>query len=161
VATKTDRLVDTNVLVYRFDPRHPGKQQTATELLREGLVRSDLIVPQQALIEFIAATTRPRPDLDDRPLLERDEAIVEVEALIAQFPVIYPTEDTLITAMRGMATYGLSWFDAHLWAFAETHGIPELLSEDFQHGRRYGHVRITNPFALAEGTVQELPPLYA
>ena len=82
--------VDTNVLVYRFDPRHPGKQLTATELLREGLVRNDLVVPQQALIEFIAATTRPRPDLDSRPLLERDEAIVEVEALVAQFPVVYP-----------------------------------------------------------------------
>jgi len=157
----TDRLVDTNVLVYRFDPRHPRRQDTATRVLREGLERDDLVLPQQALIEFIAATTRPRPDLDGRPLLEHGEAIVEVESLIAQFPVIYPTEDTLVTAMRGKATYGLSWFDAHLWAFAETHGIPELLSEDFQHGRRYGHVRITNPFDLAEGTVQELPPLYA
>lgn len=161
MAAKTERLVDTNVLVYRFDARHPRRQDIATRLLREGLVRDNLVLPQQALVEFIAATTRPRPDLKGRPLLERDEAIVEVESLVAQFPVIYPNEDTLITAMRGMAAYGLSWFDAHLWAFAETHGIAELLSEDFQHGRRYGHVRITNPFDLAEGTVQELPPLYA
>ena len=55
----TDRLVDTNVLVYRFDPRHPRRQDTATRVLREGLERDDLVLPQQALIEFIAATTRP------------------------------------------------------------------------------------------------------
>lgn len=157
----TKRLVDTNILVYRFDPRHPHRQDIATRLLRDGLINNDLVLPQQAIIEFVAATTRPRTDLEGRPLLDRHEAVIEAESLIGQFPVLYPTEETLVTAMRGMATYGLSWFDAHLWAFAETHGIPELLSEDFQHGRRYGHVRVTNPFDTAEGTVQELPPLYA
>jgi hypothetical protein len=30
-------LVDTNVLVYRFDPRHPEKQRRATALLRGGI----------------------------------------------------------------------------------------------------------------------------
>jgi hypothetical protein len=30
-------LIDTNVLVYRFDPRFPDKQAIATRLLREGL----------------------------------------------------------------------------------------------------------------------------
>jgi predicted nucleic acid-binding protein len=49
--------------------------------------------------------------------------------------------------LRGAATYQLPWFDAHLWAYAERFGIPEILSEDFQDGRRYGAVRIVNPFA--------------
>ena len=30
-------LADTNVLVYRYDPRFPNKQARATSLLREGL----------------------------------------------------------------------------------------------------------------------------
>jgi hypothetical protein len=30
-------LIDTNVVVYRFDPRFPKKQAIATQLLREGL----------------------------------------------------------------------------------------------------------------------------
>ena len=30
-------LVDTNVLVYRFDPRVPAKQRIARELLRDGI----------------------------------------------------------------------------------------------------------------------------
>ena len=50
------------------------------------------------------------------------------------------------TAVRGEAAYGLSWFDAHLWAYAEIYGLAEILSEDFQHGRMYGTVRVRNPF---------------
>ena len=51
------------------------------------------------------------------------------------------------------AAYGLSWFDAHLWAYAEVHGIAEPAFEDFQHGRMYGTVTIRNPFlALSAST---------
>ncbi len=46
-------LVDTNVLVYRHDPRDPGKQRVARELLREGLSQETLRVPHQAVIEFV------------------------------------------------------------------------------------------------------------
>jgi predicted nucleic acid-binding protein len=40
----------------------------------------------------------------------------------------------------------MSWFDAHLWAYAEYFGLTTLYSEDFQTGRVYGAVRIENPF---------------
>jgi hypothetical protein len=40
-----------------------------------------------------------------------DEAHREVEDLLAQFPVIYPTESTLRTALRGAALYKFSWFE--------------------------------------------------
>jgi predicted nucleic acid-binding protein len=76
-----------------------------------------------------------------------DDARREAEELLSQFTVLYPTEALVRTAIRGMATYGLSWFDAHLWAYADHYGLDELWSEDFQAGRRYGTVRIVNPFA--------------
>ena len=69
---------------------------------------------------------------------------------MAQFPVLYPDDAVLRTALRDMAAYRLSWFDAHLWAYAEVHGIPVLLSEDFQNGRMYGTVTIRNPFAAQD-----------
>jgi len=75
-----------------------------------------------------------------------EEATRETEALLTQFPVLYPNDRVLRTALRGAAAYQLSWFDAHLWAYAEVYGIPELLSEDFQHDRLYGTVRAVNPF---------------
>ena len=154
-------LVDTNVLVYRLDPRDRTKQAIAEELLRRGLAEGGLVVPHQAILELVAALIRPRPDLDGAPLLPLEEALVEAEELTAQFPVVYPSVEVLRTALRGTATYGLSWFDAHLWAHAEVHGIPELLSEDFRHGRHYGGVRAVDPFLAASGELGELPPLYA
>jgi len=38
-------LVDTNVLVYRFDWRFPEKQAIATELLRKGIVEHSVRIP--------------------------------------------------------------------------------------------------------------------
>jgi predicted nucleic acid-binding protein len=153
-------LVDSNVLVYRFDPRDPQKQRAAEELLRAGVAGGSLVLPHQALVEFFAAVVRPRQDLAGLPLLPPEQARIETERLMAQFRVVYPKRDVVQTALRGMAMYGLSWFDAHLWAYADVYGFAEILSEDFTHGRHYGTVRVVNPFAAAEG-VHELPPLYA
>lgn len=143
-------LVDTNVLVYRYDPRFPDKQAVAHDLLRWGIQHGELALPHQALLELVAATTRPRALADGRPLLRPQEAWHEVEELMLQLPVLYPTEEVLRTAVRGAAAYGLSWFDAHLWAYAEVFGLATILSEDFQHGRHYGTVRVLNPFAGAD-----------
>lgn len=137
-------LVDTNILVYRYDSRFPLKQARATELLRTGIADRSLILPHQALVEFVAAATRPRAG--QAPLLTVDEAHREAEDLLTQFPVVYPTEATLRTALRGAALYKLSWFDAHLWAYADERGLDPIWSEDFEDGRLYGRVRVRNPF---------------
>jgi predicted nucleic acid-binding protein len=138
-------LVDTNVLVYRFDPRFPERQRRATEILRQGIRDDSIRLPHQAIIEFVAAVTRP---LRDGPsLLSPHEARREAEELLNQFAVLFPTAGLLRMAIRGAAAYQLSWFDAHLWAYAEYYGLAELWSEDFQHDRIYGTVRIVNPFA--------------
>ena len=148
-------LVDTNILVYRYDPRFPLKQARAVELLRQGIAGGSLILPHQALIEFVAVVTRPIAG--GRALLTSEEAHREVEEMLVQFPVIYPTENTIRAALRGAALYKLSWFDAHLWAYADERGLDTLWSEDFQDGRIYGRVRAENPFREA---VHEPAPLY-
>jgi predicted nucleic acid-binding protein len=137
-------LVDTNVLVYRFDPRFPEKQAKADRLLRKGIADDSLRLAHQAIVEFVAAVTRPLGG--EAPLLEPAVAILEAEDLARQLPVIYPDARVVRTAFRGMAMYGLSWFDAHMWAFAEANGLPELYSEDLQHDRWYGTVRVIDPF---------------
>lgn len=138
-------LVDTNVLVYRFDNRFPDKQRVATELLRSGIAEESVRLAHQAIVEFFAAVTRALPKTG--PLLTLADARRETEELLVQFEVLYPNDAVLRTAIRGQATYQLSWFDAHMWAYAEVFGLEEILSEDFDHGRLYGAVRAVNPFA--------------
>jgi predicted nucleic acid-binding protein len=137
-------LIDTNILVYRFDSRFPDKQAIATDLLRRGIANRSLRVPHQAIIEFVAATTRRRGTT--ALLLAVADAYREAEELLAQFDILYPTEAVVRMAIRGAATYQLSWFDANLWAYAEQFGLDEIVSEDFEHGRLYGSVKVHNPF---------------
>jgi predicted nucleic acid-binding protein len=137
-------LVDTNVLVYRYDPRFPDKQRVATEILRAGIASRSLYLAHQAIVEFVAATTRPVGGAGQ--LLDALDARREAEELLSQFEVLYPDEDLVRIALRGSAAYQLSWFDAHMWAYAERYGLDQLLSEDFQHGRLYGTVEIVDPF---------------
>lgn len=136
-------LVDTNVLVYRFDDRYPEKQAIATQILRQGIKERPIWLPHQVIIEFVAATTR---NIRGRSILELSDALREAEGFVKQFTILYPNEAVLRTAMRGCAIYQLSWFDAHLWAYAEHFGSKQLLSEDLQDGRTYGSVTVVNPF---------------
>ena len=141
-------LIDTNVLVYRFDNRFPEKQAIATGLLRRGIIEDSIRVPHQAIVEFVAAVTRP---IRGHVILQLPEALREAEEFLTQFTVLYPREALLRNAMRGCAAYQLSWFDAQIWACAEYYGLPEILTEDLQHDRMYGTVRVVNPFTARAG----------
>jgi predicted nucleic acid-binding protein len=137
-------LVDTNVLVYCYDPRDQTKRAVARSLFERDASENELRLPHQALIEFVSVVTTKI--VDGRPLLPAPEAARQAEELMREFPVLYPNQAVVRMALRGMLTYQLSWYDAHLWAYAEHYGLPEILSEDFQHGRWYGNVRVRNPF---------------
>ena len=151
-----NRLIDTNILVYAFDPRDEAKRTIATKVLYDGARR--YVVPHQVLLEFFAAVTKPHPDLGGQSLMTRKMAIERIERFQRQFLILWPDADVLGTALNAVIKYGLSWHDAHLLAYAQANAVSEILSEDFQHGRHYGQVRVVNPFL---SDVHELPALYA
>jgi predicted nucleic acid-binding protein len=139
-------LIDTNVLVYLHDRRFPEKQQLARSLILQLLQSDELRVAHQSLLEFYGATTRPATK-GSEPLLTPEEARREIHDMVNAFEILYPVEAMISLTLLGSAVHRLSWFDAHLWSFAEYHGCDTLFSEDFQHGRRYGTVHIVDPFA--------------
>ena len=94
-------------------------------------------------MEFVAAVTR---NIRGHIILDQAAALREAEEMLKQFTVLYPEETMLRHALRGCAAYQLSWFDAHLWSYAEHYGLPEIFTEDLQHDRLYGTVRVVNPF---------------
>ena len=93
-----------------------------------------------------SSTQSSRDRRGAKPFLSAADATRETEELLALFDVLYPTEDVVRAALLATAAYQLPWYDAHLWAYAATNGLSEIVSEDFQHGRRYGTVRVFNPF---------------
>ena len=137
-------LVDTNILVYRFDTTAEAKQARAVAVLRPGIEGAVFSIAYQSVVEFFPAVTKAVAGRG--PLLDAADARRETEELLNEFDVIFPTPSIVRTALRGMAAYQLSWFDALIWAHAEELGLEELISEDFQHDRLYGTVRVVNPF---------------
>jgi predicted nucleic acid-binding protein len=45
-----------------------------------------------------------------------------VAKLIDTNVLVYPVESVVRLALYASAAFGLSWFDAHLWAYAEHYG---------------------------------------
>ena len=137
-------LVDTNVLVYRCDRRNPAKQERASEVLRRGAEEGSLFVPHQALVEFVAVTTRRRGD--SGPILELPEALTVIDEFMLAYVVLFPSEAVVRSACTGAVVHRLPWYDAHLWAYADAYGIDEILTEDTPSKPWCGTVRYTNPF---------------
>jgi predicted nucleic acid-binding protein len=138
-------FVDTNVLLYWRDGRHPAKQARAAawlaHLWREQTGRTST----QVLSEYYVNVTRKLV-----PGLPAEEAWDDVEALLAWEP--QPVDGALLQRGREVIRrYGLSWWDGLVVAAAQAQGCSLLLSEDLQDGAAYGGVSVRSPFTLALG----------
>jgi len=100
-------------------------------------------LPHQGVVEFVAAVTRP---IRGHIILKQADALREADEFPKQLTILYPNEAILRDAVRGCAAYQLSWFDAHLWAYAEHYGLLDIFTEDLQNDWLYGSVRVVNPF---------------
>ncbi len=132
---------DTNILVYAVDWRDAAKQQAALALYAQALGDGSFAISTQVLNEFYNVTTRGA-----QPLLQRDQARMQVGALARQRVVALGTATTL-AAMDLVERYSLQWWDALVLETARSIGASTLYSEDFQHRQRFGELTVINPFA--------------
>ena len=81
-----------------------------------------------------------------KALLTSGEAREEIEVLLLTSIILYPVENVVRLGLYATAAFELNWFDAQLWAYAEHYRCSMIYSEDFEHGRYYGSVKVINPF---------------
>jgi len=143
-STTAEILIDTNVLVYAYDPRDRVKQRRALAVLRRLVAVGRGKISTQVLGEFCAATTTKL-----NPPLTRAEAVDQTVALAATWPILLVTPFIVFEAARGAAQHRLPYWDAQLWATARLNQIPAILTEDFADGGLLEGVRFVNPFADA------------
>lgn len=148
----SDILVDTNILVYSFDPRDLPKQSRSQAIIETLLASDRAVISVQCLTEFFRAVRWRLPE----PLTPED-AFAQVVRLARACRVLDLTSWVVLEACRGSNTYQLSIWDALIWAAAKVNQIPDVLSEDWEHERVLEGVRFLNPFhpefglALLEG----------
>src|SRR3990172_5680444 len=121
-------LMDTNILVYMFDPRDEQRQEKAIALLVRMEENGTGCLSAQCLAEFLNAVISKRR-------LAIVEALHQVERWISIFAVFDLTSQIVLEAGRGVLDHGLSYYDAQIWAAARLNQIPIVFSEDFQDGQ--------------------------
>ena len=131
-------FLDSNVLVYLFDRSAPEKQKRAQGLLRE--LETSIVISTQVLQEFYVNVTRKQA-----PPLSVDDAQRQVDSFSA-FEVVVIDVPLIGAAIRLSREHRLSLWDALIVESARARGCRRLFSEDLQHGREFGIVRVENPF---------------
>lgn len=135
-------FLDSNILVYVFDEDFPEKQARARTLIAERV--EDLVLSVQVLGEFFSVVTRKirHPLAPERALQATDE-LGELE--------VWPIHRVLArNAMERSIASRLNYWDALIVETALEARATVLLTEDLQHGQRFGDLRVWNPFLSVE-----------
>ncbi len=130
---------DTNILLYADDSDAGAKTGIARDLLRRSLSDRTGVVSTQVLQEFYV-NARKKLKLDGAAARAR------IEVYLA-FDVVTVTPSLLLAAVDLHRLDSVSFWDALVIRAAENAGCDTLYSEDLQAGRRFGPVRVVNPFA--------------
>jgi predicted nucleic acid-binding protein len=134
-------LVDTNVLVYAYDPRDRKKQEHSRAVLDRLVSRELAVISVQCLTEFFRVVRWKLPNP-----LRPDDALSQVVRLARACRVLDLTAWTVLEACRASNTYQVSIWDALIWASAKVNQISDVLTEDWNHERVLEGVRFLNPF---------------
>jgi len=133
-------FLDTNIFVYSFEVSDP-RSQIAEDLIRRGIESRNGIVSYQVVQEFFNVALRKF----SQPLtaFARQEYFnIALRPLLA----VHSSAALFVAALQLTADHSFSWYDALIVAAAQEAKCSILYSEDLQHGRRIGNLRIENPF---------------
>lgn len=134
---------DTNVLVYAVDAGDPVRQEQAIERFARAIKDDTIVLSAQVLQEFYNVTTRKL-----KPPLSPREATHQITQLSA-FEVVSATGDSVVAAAELAQKHRLQWWDALILEAALRANADVLVSQDGQHGQRFGKLVVEDPFLPA------------
>jgi len=133
-------LLDTNILIYTFDPRDEVRQEQAIAVLLKLEENEEGCLSVQCLSEFASAAIT-------KLHLSAGDIMTKIDEWQNVFPVFNLTPQIILEATRGVRDHKLSFYDAQIWASARLNQVPVIFSEDFQDGQTLERIRFVNPFA--------------
>jgi len=134
-------FLDTNVLVYSFDRKHPAKRDRAREIIARALRDGSAIISYQVVQEFLNVALHKfiSPfNVEDC----RDYLTGVLEPLCQ----VYPDTSLYRKALDVHSTTGFSFYDSLIIVGAMRGQCSHLLTEDMQEGREIEGITIINPF---------------
>lgn len=137
----SDILVDTNVLVYSFDPRDLQKQQRARQVFEQLASAGRVVLSVQCLTEYFRTVRWRLP----HPLTP-EGALLEVLRFATTCRVLDLTASIVLQACLASNRYQISIWDALIWSVAKLNQVPFVLTEDAKHDTILDGVHYLNPF---------------
>jgi len=134
-------FLDTNVLVYSFEPADSTKRRVAEELIRSALGDGRGIVSFQVVQEFCSVALRKFA----QPFTT-GELREYVQKVLSPLCEIQSSTDLYLTCLNIREHSGYSFYDSLILAAAVAGGCGTLYSEDLQEGQTVAGVNIVNPF---------------
>ena len=135
-------FLDTNILVYNFDPIDTRKQSIAKALVKRAASEKSGCISMQVVQECLSLMISKFKHLvtvsDARYYLEN-----VLEPLAEPLPAMMLYRDALSIQER----WRFGFYDALIMASALALDCDRLYSEDFQHGQRIEGLTVVNPFA--------------
>lgn len=136
-----DYFLDTNVLLYCFDPIDLRKQRIAQMLVDEAAANGKGRISSQVCQEFCNVMLHKLKD--DIPITK---LMSFLEATAFPMLSVFPSPRLIAEALRIHTQTQYRFYDSLIVAAALESGASILYSEDLQHGREIGGLRIVNPF---------------
>jgi len=131
-------FVDSNILIYADDADAGAKTEVARALLRRAMTERTGVVSTQVLQEYY---------VNARKKLRMDGAAARARVeLYLAFDVVTISPALVLAAVDLHRLDSVSFWDALIIRAAEQAGCDTLYSEDLQAGKRFGCVRVVNPF---------------
>lgn len=134
-------FLDTNILVYSFDPTAPKKRVIAQSLIREALSDQIGCISTQVVQEFLNVLTKK--SLFPMTFSDRMEYLKEV---LSPLCLVFPSMALLEQASKIQEETGYHFYDSLIIAGAIEGQCKVLYSEDLQHNRKLRGITIQNPF---------------
>lgn len=147
------RFFDTNILVYAHGREDEGKRDLARACVGEAIAEDEFVVSAQVLAEFYWTAWRLK--VIGPP---KAEALVR---LWSEHDVVVQTPDLVLRAIGLHREHSIAFWDALIVQAALDARCGLLLSEDLQHGRRFGDLEIRNPFRASAAHQRPVAPYRA
>jgi len=134
-------FLDTNVFLYAFDRGAAAKRARAGELIGDGLRSGCAVISWQVCQEFLhAALHKPTTAVPPQLLADYLSHVLAPMCRVMPSPALYGN------ALRIHRETRFRFYDSLIVAAAIESGAPVLYSEDLQHDRWIGPLRIVDPF---------------
>ncbi|MGA2674847.1 MAG: PIN domain-containing protein [Terracidiphilus sp.] len=138
----SDRFfLDTNIFVYSFDQSAAVKARRAAQLIRKALTTQKGVISYQVVQEFFNVALRRF----SQPMQAAD-AGQYLSTVFRPLLAVHSSQALYVEALHLHAQSGLSWYDSLIVSAAIQARCDLLLTEDLQHGQRFGDLQVINPF---------------